>query len=136
MLGLPGCADNSWAPRYSGSTTSSAASSFACSTAPSARRANSSKPATGVSAYCAAATRISGSYDLRHLLGGRGVARARAAHHAVDHHHADTRQVAEADGVEHRLARRMLRLVEEHEIGGAADLDQAAIELADARGVA
>jgi len=42
--------------------------------------------------------------DLRHALGGRGVARAADAHHAVDHDHPDAGQVALAHGIEQVLA--------------------------------
>ena len=58
------------------------------------------------------------------LLRGRRVAAAMGAHDAVDDRHADTGQVAEPHALQQRLARRVLRAIHEHEVGGAADLDQ------------
>src|SRR5688572_28373761 len=74
--------------------------------------------------------------DRGHAVGGRRVARALAAHHAVDHHHADARQVALAHGIEQVAAGAVLRLVHEYEVRRAARLQQSAVEVADARGVA
>src|SRR5438105_12592736 len=74
--------------------------------------------------------------DLRHLARRRRVAAALRPHDAVDDGHADAGEVAELDALKDVLAGRMLRLVHDDEIGGAADLDQAAIERAHPRGVA
>ena len=71
-----------------------------------------------------------------HTVGGRRVAAAGAAHGAVHHHHADAGQVAEADGLEQVAPGRVLRAVHEDEIRRAAHLDQPAVEVADACGVA
>ena len=69
-------------------------------------------------------------HDLRDLAGRRGVAAALRPHDAVDDGHADAGQVAEPHAFQDVRARRMLRLVHDDEIGGAADLDQAAVERA------
>ena len=61
---------------------------------------------------------------------------ALAAYDAVDHGHADAGQVAQPHAVQDVLAGRVLRLVHEHEVRGAADFDQPAIESAHPRGVA
>ena len=74
--------------------------------------------------------------DLRHLAGRRGVAAALGADNAIDDGHADAGEVGELHALQDVLARRMLRLVHQDEIGGAADLDGAAVELAHLRGSA
>ncbi len=74
--------------------------------------------------------------DLRHFSGRRGVAAALGADDAVDDGHADAGEVAELHAFEDVLAGGVLRLVHQDEIGGAADFDDAAIELAHAGGVA
>src|SRR3954468_23370639 len=74
--------------------------------------------------------------DLRHLAGRRRVAAALGADDAVDDGHADAGEVAELDAFENVLARRMLGLVHDDEIRGAADLDEAAVERAHPGGVA
>src|SRR6187397_157850 len=74
--------------------------------------------------------------DLRHFSGRRRVAAALGADDAVDDGHADAGEVAELHALEDVLAGRVLRLVHQDEIGGAADFDEAAIELAHAGGVA
>src|ERR1700687_5910849 len=82
--------------------------------------------------------RSSGSrgHDLGDAIGRRRVAAAADADDAVDHHHADAGQVAGGDRGEQVLAGAVLGAVEEDEIGGPADLDQAAVEPALAGGVA
>ncbi len=74
--------------------------------------------------------------DLRHLAGRRRVAAALGADDAVDDGHADAGEVAELHALQDVLAGRVLRLVHQDEIGGAADFDDAAVELAHAGGVA
>src|SRR6185437_12276379 len=74
--------------------------------------------------------------NLRHFPCRRCVAAALGADDAVDDGHADAGEVAELHAFEHVLARRVLRLVHEDEIGGAADFDEATIECAHPRGVA
>src|SRR5216684_9050450 len=74
--------------------------------------------------------------NLRHSSRRRRVAAALGADDAVDDGHADAWKIAKLYAVQNRLARRMLRLVHEHEIGGASDFDQAAVERAHPRGVA
>jgi|SRR5580698_2932912 hypothetical protein len=75
-------------------------------------------------------------HDLRDLARRRRVAAALGSHDAVDDGHADAGKVTEPDAFQDVLAWQMLRLVHDDEIGGAADLDQAAIEFAHPRGVA
>src|SRR5262249_17522971 len=65
---------------------------------------------------------------LRHRLRRRGVAAAAAAHLAVDDDHADAGDVALLDAVEQVLAGRVLGLVHDDEVGGAAGLDDPAVE--------
>src|ERR1700733_9092052 len=74
--------------------------------------------------------------DLRHPGRRWRIAAALRAHDTVDDRHADAGQVAELYAFKNVLARRMLRLVHQHEVRCAADFDQAAIELAHPRGVA
>src|ERR1700675_361030 len=75
-------------------------------------------------------------HHFRNPLGRRSVAAAADADDAVDHHHADAGQIAGGDRGEQVLAGAVLGAVEEDEVGGAADFDQAAVELALAGGVA
>src|SRR3977135_4675405 len=74
--------------------------------------------------------------DLRQPGCWRGVAAALGADDAVDDGHADAGEVAELHAVEDVLARRMLCLVHDDEVSGAADLDNAAVQRAPPRGVA
>src|SRR6266540_5810831 len=74
--------------------------------------------------------------DVRHLARRRRVAAALGADDAVDDGHADAGEIAELHAFKNVLAGRVLRLVHQDEIGGAADFDEAAIELAHAGGVA
>src|ERR1035438_5261394 len=74
--------------------------------------------------------------DLRHPGCRRGIAAALGADDAVDDGHPDSREIAELDAVKDVLAGRMLRLVHDDEVGGAADFDEAAIERAHPRGIA
>src|SRR3979409_580984 len=67
---------------------------------------------------------------LRHPRRRRGVAAALGADDAVDDGHADAGEVAELHAVEDVLARRMLCLVHDDEVSGAADLDNAAVQRA------
>jgi hypothetical protein len=73
--------------------------------------------------------------DLRHPGCRRSVAAALGADDAVDDGQADAGQVAELGAVQQVLAGRVLRHVHNDEVGGAADLDDAAIERAHPRGV-
>src|SRR5438128_1939590 len=78
----------------------------------------------------------SSGHHFRDAIGRRGVAAAADADDAIDHHHADPGQVTGGDGGQEVLAGAVLGAVDEDEVGGAADLDQAAVELALAGGVA
>src|SRR5438105_14304074 len=64
--------------------------------------------------------------DLRHLGCRRRVAAALGADDAVDDGHADTGQVAELHAVQNVFAGRMLCLVHDDELSGAADFDESA----------
>src|SRR3546814_1987443 len=66
------------------------------------------------------------SRDLRQGLGWGRVARASAAHLAVDDHHRDARQVAHPHRFQQRPAGGVLGPVHDDEIGGAARLDEPA----------
>src|SRR6185369_16345046 len=67
-------------------------------------------------------------HNLRHPRRWWRVAAPCCADDAVDDGHADAGQVAELHAVQDGLAGRMLRLVHDDEIGGASDLDQAAVQ--------
>ena len=74
--------------------------------------------------------------DLRHFPRRRRVAAALGADDAVDDGHADAGEVAELHALQDILAGRVLRFVHQDEICGAADFDDAAIQLPHAGGVA
>src|SRR6202047_150514 len=74
--------------------------------------------------------------NLQELSRRRRIAAALGAHDAVDDGHADAGEIAELHAVEDVLAGRMLRLVHDDEVCGAADLDDAAVQRAHPRGVA
>jgi len=69
-----------------------------------------------------------GLNHFRNTICWRGIAAAARCDLAVDDYHADTGDIAHLDAFEQVFARRMLRAVEEHEIGSAADFDQAAVD--------
>src|SRR5271170_4926536 len=75
-------------------------------------------------------------HDFRHLPGRWSVAAALCAYDAVNDCHPDAGQIAKLHAVEDVFAWRVLRLVHDDEIGGAADLDDPAIERTHACGVA
>ena len=87
---------------------------------PAACRASAACRSTRSRARTGCGRRSTLFHDLRDAFGGRRVAAAPDAHDAVDHHHADARQVADLDRLEHVLAGRMLRPVDEHQIAGLA----------------
>src|SRR5262249_15073818 len=70
------------------------------------------------------------SHHLRHRLRRWGVAAAAAAHRAVDDDHVDAGDVALLDAVQQVLAGRVLRRVHDHEVRGATELDDPAVEFA------
>ena len=75
------------------------------------------------------AVRTASVHDDRNGLSRGGVAAASAAHDAVDHDHADARDVAELHAFQQRAAGRVLGAVHEHEVCRAPDLDQADVDM-------
>ena len=71
-----------------------------------------------------------------YLRGWRRVATAGATHQAIDHHHANARNVAQLHAFQEGAACGLLGTVHEHKVRSAAHLDQAAVELANAGCVA
>ena len=80
--------------------------------------------------------RRSSGHQFRQGGGWGRVAGAANADHAVDDHHADPRQVAQFHALQETPAGGVLGPVHDHEIGGPAGLDEAAVQLAQARRVA
>jgi len=72
----------------------------------------------------------------RHLCCGRCVARAVATHQPVNHHHANAGYVAELHTFQQSASGGVLGTVHEHEVGCTTDFDQAAVQVANACGVA
>src|SRR5262245_32670789 len=74
--------------------------------------------------------------DAWHPRCGWRVAAPLGAHDAVDDGHADARQISQANALQEILTGGMLCLVEEDEVGAAAFLDEADVELAHPRRIA